>query len=789
MVETPPNDHRVECFDAWMFTNTNDTMALGDSVTQRRTTNLGDHSWGQGRDSYPSFERGDNEYTLRLVVPVWLGRELLPCWGCILRGKLASRLLGSTTTVAVALFLRSCLIMRKPLLLWFALVSCALLVLGGDSAWNGKVPNANNELSSSGTLVFTPFYVPPGARAHDSASPLVLYTGTWTESFSPAYVESTLHSSPRKDSSVFFSFSGTGVEWFGNTGVRHGIANVYIDGVFAGTVDTWNNVSRRQQRLFWQYGLARGRHNIKIVNSGRRRPGSRGYFIDVDAFVVTNPDEATIAKRGSRPRSKPAARRDSGWTLTQAGSTGVNAMQLAIISDSHAMVIDKVEHNPLVINGHPAWGALYNLRTHSVKPLSMQSNSFCASGSFLGNGTMLNVGGNPVVEDFTNSTDFGDVNGIQAVRLFHPCDSEDVDSCDIFDDPSRIRLASPRWYNTVVRISDGSAMILGGSTEGGWMNNATVNNPTIEYYPPKSIMDPGIPIHSPFLASTLNSNLFPVAFSISNGYVFVAANNDAMLYDWQSNHERRLPPIPNGVRVTYPMSGTALLLPLSPETEYTSEILVCGGSAIDDTRPSWEISSQELASAQCSRIVLTEEGIARGWEVEYMPQARVMPDAVLLPTGQVVVVNGAETGIAGYGNVQSQVGYSNADRPTLTPVLYDPRAPVGQRFSSEGMPTSEIPRMYHSVATLTPNGDIMIAGSNPNLDRSEVTFGTEYRVEWLGPPYMSQERPAISSVDDDKKRLEFGQQVLIKVQPVAGSSLRGSNVQGTLLLFLLSEIH
>ena len=674
------------------------------------------------------------------------------------------------------------LIMRKDLLLWSTLVSCASLVLGGDPAWNGNVPDANDGLPSSGTLVFTPFYVPPGARAYDSASPLVLYTGAWTESFSTAYVESTLHSSPRKDSSVFFSFTGTGIEWFGNTGSRHGVADVYVDGVFVRSVDTWNDISRRQQRLFWQYGLASGRHNIKIVNSGRRRAGSRGYLVDVDAFVVTNPDEVTIARRGSRLKSKPAARQTSEWTLTQTGSTGVNAMQLAIISDSHALVVDKVEHNPLVINGHPAWGALYNLRTHSVRPLSMQSNSFCAGGSFLGNGTMLNVGGNPVFEDFTNSTDFGDVNGIQAVRLFHPCDSGDVGGCDIFDDPSQIRLASPRWYNTVVRISDGSAMILGGSTTGGWINNATVNNPTIEYYPPKSILDFGVPIHSPFLASTLNSNLFPAAFSISNGFVFVAANNDAMLYDWQSNYERRLPPIPNGVRVTYPMSGTALLLPLYPETEYTSEILVCGGSTLDDTRPSWEISSQEPASAQCSRIVLSEEGIAHGWDVEYMPQARMMPDAVLLPTGQVVIVNGAETGIAGYGNVQSQVGHSNADRPVLAPVLYDPRAPVGQRFSSEGMPTSEIPRMYHSVATLTPNGDIMIAGSNPNVDRSVMTFGTEYRVEWLKPPYMSQERPVILDVNSSGKRLGFGRQVVIKVQPVAGSSLQGRDVQGALSL-------
>lgn len=75
-------------------------------------------------------------------------------------------------------------------------------------------------------------------------------------------------------------------------------------------------------------------------------------------------------------------------------------------------------------------------------------------------------------------------------------------------------------------------MILGGSTRGGWINNATTNNPTIEYFPPKNIHGfNGVPIPSLFLAETLNSNLFPIAFLLSDGRVFVAANQDAMIYD------------------------------------------------------------------------------------------------------------------------------------------------------------------------------------------------------------------------------------------------------------------
>jgi hypothetical protein len=39
----------------------------------------------------------------------------------------------------------------------------------------------------------------------------------------------------------------------------------------------------------------------------------------------------------------------------------------------------------------------------------------------------------------------------------------------------------------------------------------------------------------------------------------------AMLYNWVDNKETRLPDLPNGVRVNYPWSGGAVLLPLTPE--------------------------------------------------------------------------------------------------------------------------------------------------------------------------------------------------------------------------------
>ncbi|OJA18774.1 hypothetical protein AZE42_01635 [Rhizopogon vesiculosus] len=589
---------------------------------------------------------------------------------------------------------------------------------GKESAWNGQTPPGADKPGP-----FWPYYVPPGAKA------MIRYLRSFTLLDAGLTPSITLQE-----------------------------------------VDTWSDVARKQQRIFWKFDLLYGKHTIKITHLGDGRVESP--VINIDAFIVTEglatrpliPQAGlsdAAAQSGISLQSQSIASQAQ-WTLTQKSVTGVSAMQLIIISDIHALIIDKVEYNPLTIGGHPSWAALFNLQTHAVRPLEAESDSFCARGTFLSNGTLINAGGNPVVGGYTSAADFGGLDGLQAVRIFEPCQSSSADRCTFYENHSRIRMASPRWYNTVIRISDGSATIIGESKKGGWINNATMNNPTIEYWPPKSLHNSmGLLIYLPFLVHTLNANLFPIAFSLPDDGIFMAANRDAIIYDWRKNQEQELPRIPNECRVTYPMAGAGLLLPLSLEDGYTAEILLCGGSSIDDKKPGYEISSQDPASAQCSRLLLTDQGIAAGWVVEQMPQARHMADAVLLPTGEVLIINGAGTGISGYGNVVDRVGQSNADHPVLTPVLYDPAASAGHRFSSVGMKSSAIPRMYHSVASLTSNGNILVAGSNPNLDRSELKHETEYRVERVGPPYMKRDSPVVHNLP---KALRYGQNLTLDVK-------------------------
>lgn len=436
-------------------------------------------------------------------------------------------------------------------------------------------------------------------------------------------------------------------------------------------------------------------------------------------------------------------------------------------------MMDRVLGDPLQIDGHQAWVELWNLETNTGFALNAITDTFCASGSLLSNGTMVSVGGQ-APELPPNAVYPPDGDGRQGIRLFGPCDSPDGigEGCTLFEDPETLHLAVNRWYPSSLRIFDGSLMVIGGTNNATPFYNMFPEN-SFEFFPKK---DGGQVRFSPFLERTVPTNLFPRGFALPDGKVFIVANNQSIIYDIEAKTETILPTIPNGVHVTNPMDGTATLLPLSPP-DYIPEVLVCGGSNKSDTIPSANLSSQDPASDQCTRITLTPEGIEQGWIVERMPEGRMMPEMILMPNGQVLITDGAGTGYAALASVGDPIGNSNADHPVLTPVLYDPNAAIGDRFSSEGLPNAEIPRMYHSGITLTPSGSIFLAGSNPNPGVVEnATFNTEFRVQFLNPPFTARSRPTISGVP---KKLAFNQNFTVDIDIPA--DLDTSNIQVALM--------
>jgi len=80
---------------------------------------------------------------------------------------------------------------------------------------------------------------------------------------------------------------------------------------------------------------------------------------------------------------------NAGWKFVQNGTSGVLALEAIIVSPTLAIFFDRATNDPLTINDHPAWGALWNLETNTATALDLISDTFCASGGFLSNGTMV----------------------------------------------------------------------------------------------------------------------------------------------------------------------------------------------------------------------------------------------------------------------------------------------------------------------------------------------------------------------------------------------------------------
>ncbi|KAM5542478.1 hypothetical protein V8D89_003937 [Ganoderma adspersum] len=439
------------------------------------------------------------------------------------------------------------------------------------------------------------------------------------------------------------------------------------------------------------------------------------------------------------------------WQFNLKNATsGIVALESIVVSPTLVVFFDRASNDPLQINNHSAWGALWNLEASTVTPLDVLTNSFCASGALLSNGTMASVGGDP--RGFVGNPAIQP--GNQAIRIFEPCASATGVGCTLFEDPTTLHLLADRWYPSSIRIFDGSLLIVGGTRVNANFYNIDPEN-SFEFFPPK---EPTVR-PSAFLERSLPANLFPRIFALPDGKVFMVANNQSIIYDIEANTETILPDIPNNVRVTNPIDGSAILLPLSPP-DFIPEVLT-------------------PATSQCSRITLTPEGIARGWEVEHMLEGRTMPELVHIPNGQVLITNGGRSGFAAIAQVPDPVGNSNADHPVFTPSIYTPDLPLGRRISNAGMPSTDIARLYHSSVTLTPQGNFLIAGNNPNTDVNlTVTFASEFRVETLDPPFMQLNRPKILSTP---KNLKFNSRVTVPIALPLELSLPGSKVQVALM--------
>uniref|UniRef100_A0A7N0V645 Galactose oxidase n=1 Tax=Kalanchoe fedtschenkoi TaxID=63787 RepID=A0A7N0V645_KALFE len=442
------------------------------------------------------------------------------------------------------------------------------------------------------------------------------------------------------------------------------------------------------------------------------------------------------------------------WKLLLRDS-GVSAMHVQLLNNGKVIIFDRQDFGQSRIM-LPTWecdpatvpnttdcsahSVEYAIVSNTIRPLRVETDLWCSSGFVDASGVLNQIG--------------GDKNGTRVVRTMAPCDG----GCDWVE--NRDALLAGRWYASVQKLPSGEGIVVGGRGQFNY-----------EFYPKTTFPK----LYSlPFLKQTndkgSDNNLYPFTFLNTDGNLFIFANNRAILLDYKTNTVvKTYPTIPGGDPRSYPSTGSAVLLPLRDleAATVTAEVLVCGGAP----NGSYAKSTKKKfvpALDTCARMTITDPN--PNWVIEKMPFARCMGDMVLLPHGDVLIINGAGRGTA---------GWERADTPVNNPVIYKPDEATGSRFETQNPATTA--RMYHSSAILLPDGRVLVAGSNPHphYKFTNVQFPTEVSLDTFLPSYLNEHmnnlRPEIY-LPATNSQVGYGQQLQVLFSTRAAADLTKVNV-------------
>ncbi|KAI0315679.1 copper radical oxidase [Amylostereum chailletii] len=388
------------------------------------------------------------------------------------------------------------------------------------------------------------------------------------------------------------------------------------------------------------------------------------------------------------------------------------------------------------------------------REMHVKSDVFCSAALVLPDkgARILNIGG-------------WSVNSLYGVRLYTPDGSLGVNGTnDWEEDYDTLKLQAGRWYPSALLLSNGSVLVVGGE-----IGSNGPPEPTLEILP--TIPGGSTLKFLDYLNRTDPNNLYPFLFMLPSGRVFIGYYNEARILDPNTlDTVQVLPNMPGSVISfeagrTYPMEGAAVLLPQhAPYTDPVT-LLICGGSNFGTALDNCVSTQPEVTNSS--------------WVVERMPSKRVMSCMVALPDGTFMIMNGAQQGVAGFGL---------ATDPNFSALLYDPTQPIGQRISI--LNTTTIARMYHSEATLLPDGRVLVSGSDPQTPG----LPEELRIEVYIPPYLNQglTQPSFTITETDwafngeysiTVQLPHGTTSTMRVSLIAATSSTHGNAMGARTIF------
>ncbi len=274
------------------------------------------------------------------------------------------------------------------------------------------------------------------------------------------------------------------------------------------------------------------------------------------------------------------------------------------------------------------------------------------------------------------------------------------------------------WYPTLVTLPDGKVLKMGGPPE---FEDSRHNNRTLEIFDPATghWTDQGAGADIP-ASDTADLPQYPRLHVLPNGRVFCATPIEGPQggpgwVSWIWNPAMKtwsnVGSGPGGGYVGF--DTTSVLLPLRHAAGYRARVLYCNRpdpKIIDLSMPAptWQNTSPRALSYPVTG-----------------PPMRYHATAVILADATVILIGGHNDP-------------NNWDPSELTPEKFDPETGVWSTLA-----TAAVPRVYHSVALLLPDGRVWTGGSDYGNGVHET------RMEIYSPPYLfAGARPVLSSAPD-----------------------------------------
>lgn len=351
--------------------------------------------------------------------------------------------------------------------------------------------------------------------------------------------------------------------------------------------------------------------------------------------------------------------------------------------------------------------------TGSESNVEMPEDLFCAGHTHLPNGNILIAGGT-LRYDIAVDNCNGRWHGLNAAYEFD------------WSSEALTKVASMRhgrWYPTCITMQDGNVMVTAGYDEYGDHNklveiyDSSSRTWTIRQVPSGgssyTVGTSAVGMcegagEQTYSGAAPNLALYPRMHLMPSGNIVVAGMlDDIRLWNRSTGAFSTL-----GLSSPFQRHyGTSVLLPLENTSSEKGKILLVGGSP----------GSAEPATTEC-QILDFNAGNPSIRTVDSLQYGRKYLAPVILPDGKVVVFGGAAQ------------GNSN---PRLVPEMFDP-----ETESWTSLSTANIPRVYHQVSLLLPDGSVWTAGSTPSRNTWEL------RTEFFRPSYFDATRPTISGSPD-----------------------------------------